>query len=122
MTNDDINNFVAKLRKDKKNQVSVKGSSTNPTKSYSFNSSRSSHYPYMEVENDNRTDLYEFEKTFAKTKLPELIGKWILFSIHAKRKFGDFYLVVDDKSKHQFSKIISDKKLDIELITIKTKN
>lgn len=119
MTSEDINKFVEKLRKNSKNTVRVKGSTKNPTRSYSFNNSRSNHAPYLEVDHGRQTDLYEFEKSFKKTGLPDLIGKWILFSIHAKRKSGDFYLVVDDKSKDQFSKIISDKKLDIELIGIK---
>ena len=119
MTSEDIKKFVEKIRKDKNNTVRTKGSQTNQTKALSFNGSRSSHYPYLEVDHGKQTDFYEFEKSFAKSKLPDLISKWILFSIHAKRNLGDFYLVVDDKSKKQFDKIITEKKLDLEILTIK---
>lgn len=118
MTKEDISTFIDKLKKNKKNTVRVKGSSLNPTKSYSFNNSRSSHFPYLEVDHNDQTDIYEIEKELRKSNLPDVIGKWILFSIYAKRKSGEFYLVVDEKQKHQYNKIISDKKLDIELITI----
>jgi hypothetical protein len=118
MTSEEIKKFTEKIRKDKNNRLRIKGSQTNPTRAFSYNGSRSSHYPAMEVDHGRQTDVYEFEKSFAKSKLPELISKWILFSIHAKRKSGDFFLVVDDKSKHEFNKIIADKKLDIQLITI----
>lgn len=119
MTSDNINTYVDGVRKDKKNTVRIKGSQKHPTRSLSFNNSRGSYYPYMEVDHGKQTDFYEFEKTFKKTNLPEQISKWILFSIHAKRNAGKFYLVVDTKSKTQYDKIVREKKLDIEVITIK---
>ena len=119
MTSEKITGFIDKIRKDKNNTVRIKGNKKNPTKALSFNGSRSSHYPYMEVDHDGQTDFYEFEKSFKKSGLPDLIGKWILFSIYAKKNSGEFYLVVEDKSKHQYDKIIREKKLDIELLTIK---
>merc|ERR1712080_628964 len=118
MSNEEINDFINKIKKKTNTTVRVKGSKNNPTKALSFNNSRSSHYPYLEVDHGKQTDLYEIEKSFKKSTLPDQIGKWILFSIHAKRRSGDFYLVVESKSKAQYEKIIKEKKLDIQLITI----
>lgn len=118
MTKDEIDAFVDSLKKQSKNKVRVKGTSKT-TKAVSYSSSRSSFSPDVEVDHGNQTDIYEFEKSFAKTKLPEMISKWILFSIQAKKYSGVFYLVVDESTRLKFEKIVREKQLSVEVLSVK---
>lgn len=119
MTNVDIDRFIENMRMNQENQIRVRGSKKDPTKKLSFRYSSVTHAPALEVAHGKQTDIYEFEKNFTPSGLNDLISKWILFSIRAKTLSGTFYLVVREKDKLKFTKIISEKLLDIEVLTLK---
>ncbi|MBD3636612.1 MAG: hypothetical protein HUJ25_04665 [Crocinitomicaceae bacterium] len=118
MTNLEVDQFIENLEKKKKTAIRIRGKSANPTKELTFRYSGVAHAPSVEIDHGKQTDYYEFEKAFSKGNLSELIAKWILFSNKARSASGQFYLVVDKKSEHRFQKIISEKDLDIEVISI----
>lgn len=118
MTKDQINSIVEKLKKKKHDAFRLKGSKGNSPKSLQFRHSRESHTPFIEIELEGKTDLYELEKTYSKDKISSHIAKWILFSIHAKAQNGQFHLIIPKGQEKKFQKIITDKKLDIEIVSV----
>lgn len=118
MTKKDIDQFIDELKKKKNSVVRQKGSKTNPTRGLNYRYSGVSHAPSISVEHAGATDLYEFEKNYAASKMNDLIAKWILFSIKARSLSGQFYLVVSKKDQSKFAKVIKEKLLNIELLTL----
>lgn len=119
MNNQDIEKFVAELQKNKNNQVRLKGDNNNPTKEVNYRYSGVSDYPAIAVKNGKKTDLYEFDKRFTPSNISVLITKWIMFSIKARSLSGTFYLVVSEKEKDKYIKIVDEKSLSIEIVTLK---
>ena len=118
MTKKEIDQFVTELKKDDSNTIRVKDDNNNPTKKLNYRNTNVSFAPSIEVEHGKQTDVYEFEKSYSVSKLNELITKWILFSIRAKKLSGKCYIVVKAKDAVKFNKIIREKSLDIEVIPI----
>ncbi|MCB9224164.1 MAG: hypothetical protein H6582_08320 [Crocinitomicaceae bacterium] len=118
MTKEDISVFVNKLGEKKNSVVRLKGNRKSPTREVRFKNAGITYYPEVEIELNNKTDIYEFEKGFNSGKISILVTKWIILSIKAKMMSGQFYLVVEEQYKHKFQRIISEKLLDIKLMTI----
>ena len=118
MTDQNIRDHIAQLKKQISGVVRVKGDKKNPPKPLSFNFSGLSYTPHVEVQHEYKTDFYEYEKKFIEVKLSEMMTKWILFSIKAKMCSGEFFLVVDENEKLRFQDIVTIKKLDVVVIGI----
>lgn len=121
MTKDHITTLVKELRAKKGVEVLVKGSKGHAPQSLSYNDSRKSFTPdVVAIYAKKKHDFYAFEKNITNATLPELIGKWILFALHARLKSGQFFLVVDgEKNGKRCQAIIDRKQLGVELIIIK---
>jgi len=66
------------------------------------------------------SDLFSIEASLSKKVLSEALHKWILFSTTAKRRKGDFYLVVEESKQEDFVKILKSKMITAEVIPIKS--
>jgi len=86
-------------------------------RSLSLNGSRKLFTPDFVALYKNKRDLFSIEKKILKTDLPNLIAKWILFALEARKHGGDFYLVVSEKNSDQCRQIIKSKQLSVQLIT-----
>lgn len=118
MTNKDIDQFIAELSKQKGTTVRQLRSKNNPTKQLTYRYTGFSHTPHLEVDVEDHTNFYEFERNYSPSKLSELLMKWIMISIRAKMLSGKFYLVVRERDKLKFAQIIKEKSLDVELIVL----
>jgi len=118
MTKKDIEDFVAKLSKKKNTSVRQKGSSTNPTTEFNFRNSNSKYAAQVELDYGDHTDFYEFENSYKVSDLNSQITKWIMLSIKVKELSGQLYLVVDEKHKFKYQKIVKSKDLDINVLSI----
>ena len=65
------------------------------------------------------SDLFSIETSLSKKVLSEALHKWILFSSTAKRRKGDFYLVVEEDKKEDFIRIIKSKMIAAQVIAVK---
>ena len=68
---------------------------------------------------EDRSDLYSVESSLSKKTLAEALHKWILFSTTAKKKNGEFYLIVEEDKKEDFVKLLKSKMINADVITIK---
>lgn len=118
MKDDLVAQFIKELKKEKNVKVRKRGDINSPTIGFSFNHSSKSYFSSLEVVYSNHTDIYEFENKFKKDDLNELITKWIMLSIQAKRLSGVLYLVVYRKFKHEFNKVLLEKKIDAEIVIL----
>ena len=95
---------------------SVQGDRTTP-RSLSFKWNKKSFKPDIVAFYPNKRDLFTIEPKINKKNISELISKWILMTIEAKRHGGKFYLVVPPKHVDYCSELIQDKQLRVELIS-----
>ena len=64
--------------------------------------------------------IFSIEPSLSKKVLSESLHKWILFSSSAKRKNGDFYLVVEADKEEDFLKILKSKMISAQVIAVKS--
>lgn len=120
MMKGDISKIIADLKKKKGVTVLQKGSKDKSPQPLSYNDSRSKFVPDYVVQEGRRQDFYAVEDKITASNLPNLISKWILFSIQARMNAGDFYLVVKgEKEGKKCQTIIDNKQLSIKLIVQK---
>lgn len=65
-------------------------------------------------------DIFSIEPSLSKKVLSDALHKWILFSSSAKRKNGNFYLVVDEEKEEDFLKILKSKMISARVIAVKS--
>jgi hypothetical protein len=118
MNSDAISAFIKTIKGKGVLEVKVKGNKDKQPKKYSYNDARKSYMPEVTAVYEKKTDFYAIEKKITKDILPDLIAKWILFSMEARRLNGVFYLVVDESNASKCQAIIDRKQLAIELIKI----
>ncbi len=85
----------------------------------SYKGNQKGFYPDVVAEFDAKTDVYCVEPKLRKSDLPEVIGKWILFSMEARKRKGEFYLVVPEKSRDEFDEIVTSKMIRAEILPLK---
>ena len=83
-----------------------------------YKGSRVNFVPDVVAYYPNKRDLFSIEEKMTASKLPEMISKWILFSLEARKRKGKFYLMVPEKNEEKFAQIISDKQISAELRVI----
>lgn len=71
------------------------------------------------LEYSDSTDIFSIEPSLSKKVLSEALHKWILFSSTAKKKNGNFYLVVDEEKEEDFVRIIKSKMIAAQVIAVK---
>ena len=65
-------------------------------------------------------DIFAIEPSLSKKVLSESLHKWILFSSLAKKKNGNFYLVVEEDKEIDFVKILKSKMISARVIAVKS--
>lgn len=74
---------------------------------------------YQEM-NNGAINLYSIETNVREAEISELLTKWILFSSHAKRHGGTFYLYVPEKKKAKAEDILKRKLITCEVESLET--
>jgi hypothetical protein len=67
---------------------------------------------------ENRMDIYAMENELTKKALAKSLGKWILFSLEAKKSRGNFYIVTDKRNLEGLTEIIHSRQITAEILTI----
>jgi hypothetical protein len=80
-----------------------------------YKGSRVNFVPDVVAYYPNKRDLFSIEEKMTTSKLPEMISKWILFSLEARKRKGKFYLMVPEKNEEKFAQIINEKQISAEL-------
>lgn len=79
---------------------------------------RGSFSPDAVVQYDGSSDFFAIEGELTKANTPELIYKWILFSMEAKKLKGKLFIVVAKNKEHEYSHLIGWKQIDATLLAI----
>ncbi|MEO9533861.1 MAG: hypothetical protein ABJG68_02605 [Crocinitomicaceae bacterium] len=119
MKKDVITRIVANLKKEDVEEVKVKGANENTPNALSYKMAKKSYTPDIVAQYKNRKDYFTVEDKFKKKNLPDLISKWILFALMARRNGGKFYLFVQKEHFKFIESIVKQKHLSLELIRIK---
>lgn len=118
MKKDTIQKLKEKLKRNGANSIQTSLGKTDKPSSLSFKGGRKSYMPDIVAEFENKTDLFSIEHKISKSGWPDLISKWILFGLEARKNGGHFYVVVSKDNSKQCKEIIAAKRLSAELITI----
>lgn len=102
----------------KEGATEIKSTSSNhPTPTaVGYNGSRKSYKPDMVAIFPKKMDYFAIESKMSKKHLPELISKWILFSLEARKKRGDLYIVLEKKDEEKFRKVIEAKHISAQIM------
>ena len=117
MKKDILKNLMSKFKKKGADKFKVGVPGKEQPQALSFNGNRKKFTPDMVAIYENKRDLISVEPKILKAELPNLIAKWILFGLEARRHGGDFYLVVEKKHLKKCKEIIESKRLSAELLT-----
>lgn len=117
MKTDIVEKLIQRFRKDGAREFrSILKNSKSPQK-LAFKGNRKMFMPDLVVIYQNKRDLISVESKIVKSQLPDLIAKWILFGLEARRYGGNFYLVVAEKNSKKCREIIQSKQLSAEILT-----
>lgn len=117
MKKDILKNLMSKFKKKGADDFKVNAFGKDEPRALYFNGNRKKFTPDMVAIYGDKKDLISVESKILKSELPNLIAKWILFGLEARRHGGDFYLVVEKKHSDQCKEIIETKRLQVELMT-----
>ena len=67
---------------------------------------------------DGKKDFYSIEDKFNKKIIPEIISKWILFSLEARKNRGDLYIAVPESKEEMCQELIDSKQISAQLIAV----
>lgn len=95
---------------------SVQGNEKTP-RSLGFKWNNKTFTPDIVAFYPDKRDLFSIEPKINKKNIPELISKWILMAIEARRHGGKFFLVVPPKHEDYCDELIRDKQIRVELIS-----
>jgi hypothetical protein len=118
MKKEKINNLINQLKKNNPLLIQSVVDLENTPRVLAFRGNRSSFTPDIIAIYDHKRDFFAIENKIKKKELPQLISKWILFGLEARKNKGKFYIVTEKKHSEKFQKIIDDKQLSAQLITI----
>lgn len=113
-----IESIITKAKDKGADRITAKTSKADKPDGLSYKGSRVSFTPDVVAHYPNKRDLFSIEGKLVKSKLPEMISKWILFSLEARKRRGKFYLMVPEKSEDKFAEIINEKQISVELRTV----
>jgi hypothetical protein len=63
-------------------------------------------------------DIYSIENKLSKKVTSDLLQKWILFSLEARKMGGMLYLIIDDVVSDEAIEILAQKKIRAEVIPV----
>lgn len=110
-----IDKIVSTAKEKGAERIAAKTKNTEKPIGLGYKGSRVNFVPDVVAYYPNKRDLFSIEEKMVKSKLPEMISKWILFSLEARKRKGKFYLMVPEKNEASFAQIISEKQISAEL-------
>ncbi|UKN01394.1 hypothetical protein K6119_16835 [Paracrocinitomix mangrovi] len=117
MNKDILTNIISNLKKKGAKEIrSGSGNSKKPN-ALTFNGTRKTFTPDVVALYEDKRDIFSIENKIVKANISDLIAKWILFGLEARKHNGSFYLVVSKENSAKCQDIIDSKKLSAELIT-----
>ncbi|MBD3636426.1 MAG: hypothetical protein HUJ25_03715 [Crocinitomicaceae bacterium] len=118
MKSDIIKNLIKKEEKKGVKELRVGGYGKQKPRSLGFNGNRKTFTPDLVALYEDRRDLFSVENKVVKSNIKDLIAKWILFGLEARKHGGRLYVVVPEKDRKKCEEIIEQKQLSAELITV----
>lgn len=79
-----------------------------------------SHQPDALAYYEESTDIYSIEPEANKKAIARNLGKWILFSLEAKKNKGNYFIVTSPNNYNNLHDIISAKQINAEIMTVET--
>ena len=67
---------------------------------------------------ESHTDVYAMEAESNKKAIGKNLGKWILFSLEAKKNRGDFYIVTSGSHQEAIQEILDSKQINARILTL----
>ena len=111
-----IQRIKTSLKSKNVKEIRTAQSDSNKTRELSYKWNKKKFQPDVVAIYDKKKDLFCVEQKISKKNISDLISKWILFSLEARRSGGKFYLVVPAKHNDYCKEIIEDKKLSANLL------
>ena len=116
MKNKTIENIIQTLKKKDVDQIRSISQGTSDPRPLAYKWSRSSYKPEVVSINNGKKDLYAVENKINKKNISDLISKWILFGLEARKNGGNFYLFVPEKQVDYCQEIINEKRLSAKVM------
>lgn len=116
--NEVINELIKQFNKNNATTIEVSKKGYSAPKTIGFRNARSSFKPDIVAAYGNKKDYYSIEEKYNKTLLPDMISKWILLSLEARKNKGKLFVVVPEKLKESFSSLIEDKQISAEIVAV----
>lgn len=113
-----IKKIIQKLNKQDVVDIKVTGEKSKEPRTLEMRGSRKSFKPDVVAEFENKRDIFSVETKLNKSDLPDLITKWILFGLEARKHRGQFYVVVSKDNADKCQQIISSKQLAAQILTL----
>jgi len=113
-----INELIKQFNKNNVTSIEVAKKGYLAPKSIGFKNARSSFKPDIIVGYGNKKDYYSIEERFSKSQLSEMISKWILLSLEARKNKGKLFVVVPEKLQNSFDSLIQDKQISAKILAV----
>jgi len=79
---------------------------------------RGSFTPDAVIRYEEQADFFTIEEELTKANMSEVIYKWILFSMEAKKLKGKLFLVVPKNKEFEYNNLLEWKQIDATVLSI----
>lgn len=113
-----LSNLVDRAKKKGATTIKANYTTYERPRSLMYRGHRKKYTPDVVAIQGNKRDLYSIEDKFSKKIIPELVSKWILFSLEARKNRGDFYIAVPESKEELCQELITSKQISAQLIAV----
>ena len=113
-----LSKLVNKAKKTGATEIKANHRKYERPRSLMYRGHRKKFTPDVVAIHDNKKDLYSIEDKFSKKVIPEIISKWILFSLEARKNSGDLYIAVPEAKEELCQELIDSKQISAQLIAV----
>ena len=113
--------ILSMASKGKSVKIEMQTSSHKKPRNYAIGYSggrRGSFTPDAVIQYEESTDFFTIETELTKANSSELIYKWILFSMEAKKLKGKLYILVSKNKEFEFQHLLGWKQIDATLLGV----
>lgn len=115
-----LDRLTASLKKKGAKQIrSVQDENVDP-RSLSFKWNKKKYTPDVVAIYPDKKDIFCVESKINKSNIPDLISKWILFGLEARKNNGKFFLIVPPEKQKYCQELIKSKQLSANLLPAMT--
>lgn len=110
-----LKNLVKKVEKKKPEELFAKVQGVPSPEKMGYKGSNASHVPDIVARYEHGEDIYMVEEKYTKNALSEMLSRWLLFSMEARKRKGKFYLFVPEKHLKDIKEVLDRKQIVLEL-------